>query len=107
MRKAREIMEEVKAAREARKEELEKCPLCNKEMNPMNVQQGGLHMGCYETKIPVLKVTLVGEKNGYFDKDVKNVTVMLEESDIDDGYTVRKVSMKAGLYFNLPEFEGF
>ena len=79
-------------------------------MDPNNVQQGGLHMDCCETKIQVYRVTMEGGKQGYYDTDLDTVINAikgdLEESG-ETAYTITPKMMKAGIYYNLPDFKGF
>ena len=64
-------------------------------------------MGCEGIEIEVFKITLPGEKNGYYEKEIKGFLDMLKECDIGEGYTVTKEKMSAWVYYNLPEFDGF
>lgn len=73
------------------------CPLCNKSIPWNNVQQGGLHIGCYEQEIEVYKISL----GNTFMLD----TVMPENKNEYD--SIELVKMNAGKFYNLPEFEGW
>jgi len=82
------------------------CPHCDKEIPAQTRQQGGLHMGCCETKIDVWFVSMLdAPKQGYYENDVSKVAEMLKTSE--DPYLIERQEMKAGLFYNIPEFQGF
>ena len=84
------------------------CPHCKKEIPIDHVQQGGLHIGCYEAVIDVYFISLPCDpKSGYYDHNPKNIFEMLKNSDCEDSYLIQRQQMKAGRYYNLPDFEGF
>lgn len=85
------------------------CKLCKKELNLDHVQQGGLHLDCFNTGIDVYRVTLIEDcgKGGYLERDPAAIAATIESLDTGEGYVIRKGIMLAGEYFNLPEFEGF
>jgi hypothetical protein len=73
-----------------------RCLHC-KEVIPLNnVQQGNMHMGCYNEEIEVFKICLDG--TCYFDEN-------LPENHND--YEINLVKMSRGEFYYLPEFEGF
>ena len=82
------------------------CPHCKEEIPASHVQQGGLHMGCYETEITVWFIALPhAPKIGFFENDINQVAEVLK--DMEEPYLIDKQKMKAGVFHNLPEFEGF
>ncbi len=86
-----------------------KCKLCYESIPPNHVQQGGLCMRCVNKDIDVWRVTLIEDnlKGGYYEKDASNILEAIKDMDNDSSYVITKEKMKAGIYFNLPEFEGF
>ena len=73
-----------------------KCLACEKEIPMNNVQQGNMHMGCYNEEIKVYKICL--ESTCYYDEDLP---------ENHDEYEIELVKISRGEYFYLPEFEGF
>ena len=85
---------------------IQTCPHCKDEIPPDWVQQGGLHMGCYEEKIIVYFVSLPHDPDrGYFEIDINQVKEALLNTDEPLLITVKRI--KAGQYYNAPEFDGF
>lgn len=83
------------------------CPHCKEEIPVQMVQQGGLHMNCHEAEIDVWFVALPeAPKHGFYENDINSIVSMLNE-DMEGPYLIEKQSMKAGLFYNLPEFDGF
>jgi len=82
------------------------CPHCQELIPPGWVQNGGLHMTCFETEIDVWFVSLPhNPESGYCEADLNNITEMLKYAE--EPYLITKKTMTAGEYHNLPEFEGF
>jgi len=82
------------------------CPQCGMVISSGMVQQGGLHVGCFEVKIDVWFVSLPFNPTcGYYEKDISQISAMLENAE--DQYLIERQQMKAGLFYNLPEFQGF
>ena len=67
----------------------------------------GVCPGCESKEIEVWHLTLPGEPSGYYDIKLGNIIDMLNDCAPGDGYTIKKERMRAGVYYNLPEFEGF
>jgi hypothetical protein len=67
-----------------------------KEIPMNNVQQGQMHMVCYNEEIDVYKICLSG--TCYFDEDLPD-----DHAD----YNIEAVKISRGAYYYLPEFEGF
>ena len=72
------------------------CLHCEKEIPMNNVQQGGMHMVCYNEQIEVYKICLAG--TCYFD------TEFPEEHE---QYLITPARIARGIFMNLPDFEGF
>lgn len=105
-----EINKRAKAASEASSGEapgyVEICPQCKGKIPGNMVQQGGLHMYCFGIEIDVWFISLPDcPEHGYYENDVRRVANMLESAE--DAYLVERKQMKAGQFYNLPEFEGF
>jgi len=82
------------------------CPHCQELIPPEWVQQGGLHLACFETEIDVWFVSLPNDpESGYCEANLNNITEMLKYAE--DPYLITKKKMTAGEYHNLPEFKGF
>lgn len=82
------------------------CKHCKVEIPPEMVQQGGLHLACFEVKIDVWFVSLPAEpKFGYYDRDVSKIVEALKDSE--EAYLIESQQMAAGQFYNLPGFEGF
>ncbi len=91
---------------------MNKCIVCKEEIPPNHVCLVGLNgsvcMGCEFKKIDVWHITLPDEpKNGYYDTEINHIIDMLNECDYNEGYTIKKESIKAIVYYGLPEFVGF
>lgn len=72
------------------------CLHCKQSMPSNNVQQGQMHMGCYNEEIEVFKISLEG--SSYLDDHLPD--------DIED-YEVEKVLIARGAFHYMKEFEGF
>jgi len=72
------------------------CLHCEKEIPANNVQQGSMHMGCYNEQINVYKVCLDG--TCYFDT---------EFPEDHERYLITPAKIERGAFYYLPEFEGF
>lgn len=86
------------------------CPHCKEEIPDNHVQQGGLHMGCYGTEIQVYLITMEDGETGYYDKNLDSALESIKPDLEESGETAYKITpkmMKAGWYYNLPDFEGF
>jgi hypothetical protein len=72
------------------------CKKCNEIIPDSHVQQGGMHIGCYNEEIEVFKICLEGTCyfDEYFPVDHKQ-------------YEIEKVKMTYGEFLSLPELEGF
>ncbi len=82
------------------------CPHCKEEIPMQIVQQGGLHLHCYEADIDVWFISLPAAPDcGYVENDLCQVVEMLKTAE--DPYVIERQQMKAGKYYNLPEFQGF
>ena len=82
------------------------CPHCKNEIPAGFVQQGGLHMWCYDDEIDVWFISLPGDpKNGFYENDMCQIAQIL--CHMEDQYQIEKRKMKAGRFYNLPEFAGF
>ncbi len=91
---------------------MNQCIVCKKEIPSNHVALHGLTgsicMGCEFKKINVWHVTLASSpKRGYYDTNINNIIDMLNECDYNEGYTIKKRSLKATHYYGLPEFDGF
>lgn len=93
-----------------------KCKICDKELNPGNVQQGGCHMDCYNEEITVFKVYMLDDDDNtfssthYIERDPSEILgtlYHLNNGDDGNGVAIRKATMTHGMYIELPEFEGF
>ena len=77
-------------------------------MNLSMVQQGGMHVGCYdswyETEIDVYRIEHGGR--AYCERDLKQIAEFLNNIDYE-AYTITKFLMKQGKYESLGEFKGF
>lgn len=82
------------------------CKHCKDEIPPEMVQQGGLHLICFEIKIDVWFTSIPSDsKCGYYERDVSKVSEMLKDSE--EAYLIERQQMMAGQFYNLPEFKGF
>ena len=82
------------------------CKLCGKVIPWDHVQQGNMHMNCFAEEIDVWFMALQDDpKNGFYEKDLKNIMAALE--DIEEPYLITKEKMAAGCFYYLPEFIGF
>jgi len=82
------------------------CQHCKKEIPMQMVQQGGMHIDCFNTEIDVWFISLPdAPRRGYYEKDITQVAEMLKYAE--EQYLVEKRQMLAGVYYHLPEFEGF
>jgi hypothetical protein len=99
-------------------EVMKRCEICNEPMPdgicaywkvPDNGKGPGInaHIGCFESKISVLKIQSVSMGSFYYDDNLDNLGDMLAESELGDGYTVTKEEMSQGAFLTLPEFTGF
>lgn len=91
---------------------MKKCLVCKKQIGENEralwlPDVGVICMGCEFKEITVYFVTLPGEYNGYYDKDIDIIVEMIADADFDSGYTIIKEKMKAIKYYSLPEFTGF
>ena len=88
------------------------CCVCKKKIPDTHPRFCGLNkkpvcMGCEGVEIDVWHVMLPGEPGGFRETNLGNIIDMLNECEPGDGYTIKKERMRAGVYYNLPEFEGF
>ena len=82
------------------------CPHCKEEIPMQMVQQGGMHMGCYNTEIDVWFISVPdAAKHGYYEKDITQVAEMLKCAE--GKYLIERQQMSVGKFNNLPDFEGF
>lgn len=91
---------------------MNKCLVCKKKIPSNHVClfgiNGSICMGCEFKKIDVWHITLPDEPaNGYYDTEIGCIIDMLNECDYGADYTIKKESMKATMYYSLPEFTGF
>ena len=91
---------------------MNKCLVCKKQIEEneralWSPDGTVICMGCEFKEIVVYRITLPGEKNGYYDENISIVTDMIADADFDSGYTIIKEKMKAIKYYSLPEFMGF
>ena len=100
--------------REGEKMKMLTCTVCKKEipdthphLSLSNNRDAAICMGCEGVEIDVYRVSLPGQKSGYYESDIGNIADMIKDSDYDSGYTVIKEKMLAARYHNLPEFAGF
>lgn len=88
-----------------------KCKICDKEINPHNLQAGGCHINCYSKDITAYKISVSYDINGsyYIEKDINKVkeAILNLQSDDDEGIVIKKITIFHGVYINLPEFQGF
>ena len=84
------------------------CPHCKKEIPAQMVQQGGLHIHCYNEEIDVLFISLPdAPMHGFYEVDPAQVMEQLKSAEADEPYLITKKVLLAGRYYNLKEFEGF
>jgi len=84
------------------------CPHCKEEIPMQMVQQGGLHMGCFEADIDVFFISLPDAPlHGFYEIDPSQVMEQLKSAEVDEPYLIQKKEIKAGLYYNLTDFQGF
>jgi len=57
--------------------------------------------------IDVYYISLQGEAGGYYEKNIENVAIMLQEADYKENYVIRKETMSEAIYNKLPEFTGW
>lgn len=82
------------------------CPHCKEEIPPQMVQQGGLHLGCSETEIDVFFISLPRDpKSGFYEEDADQLIEMLKH--IEESHRIERRKIYAGIYHNMPDFEGF
>lgn len=82
------------------------CPHCKDEIPANHVQQGGLHIGCYESEIDVYFISLPHAPDyGFFEVDIEQVREVI--LNIEEPHLISKKKMSAGRYYNAPEFGGF
>ena len=85
------------------------CAGCGKEIHQNHPRLSGEHgtvcMGCEFATIPVFKLSCNG--GCYADRDIRGIKTLIENMEIDDEYTVRRVEMPLTKYLSLPEFQGF
>jgi len=90
---------------------MKSCLVCKEKLDGNDRQfllpGGTICMRCEFAEITVFKVTIPGEKNGYYDTDIGILGEMLSECEPGEGYTIIKERMRALKYYNLPEFTGF
>ena len=90
-----------------------KCLCCGEEIQDtwprLSTSRGDICMRCEFKYIPVY--TMVVNGNSYTERDVSGLLTAvgseLESMDIGDAFIVSKMTMLAGQYYSLPEFEGF
>ena len=87
------------------------CLVCKKEIKPDHerivTKNGDICMGCEGAEITVYHIRLPGESSGYYELEISHIIDMMKECEHGEGYTITKESILAGVYYNLPEFEGF
>jgi len=84
------------------------CPHCKQEIPGNMVQQGGLHMSCFNTEIDVFFISLPDSPtHGFYEIDPSQVMEQFKSAEEDEPYLIQKKVMVAGQYHNLPEFQGF
>lgn len=79
------------------------CYLCLESIPMTHVQQGGLHIQCYEQEVTVFSV------EGWTPAHVASeseVRLLISDMPVDSEIVVRKIKMKAGIFYNLPECDG-
>lgn len=57
--------------------------------------------------IDVYYISILGEKGGYYEKDLDNVMTMIKEAEYKESYVIRKETMLEVNYNKLPEFMGW
>jgi len=88
------------------------CLYCQKYFLPEMAIMGGMHTGCFETNLMVIKWRMPGcnwvvqTEKEFIDCIVGEFDSMIETDD-DDYIEVKPVMMKAGIFHHLPDFEGF
>ena len=86
------------------------CQHCKEPIEPNMVQQGGLHIKCFNEEIQVYKVMMAGSNNGYYRKDLDTVIHEIKcdlEESAETEWRIKPETMLAGKYYNLPDFGGF
>lgn len=82
------------------------CKHCGKEIPWDHVQQGGCHVDCHETEIDVWFISLPDSPgSGFCENKIEAVKAVIE--NINEPHLINKTRMRAGLFYNLPEFNGF
>jgi len=82
------------------------CELCGEIIPANHVQQGGMHMECYASVHVFWRMSPVDDpKNSYMASSIDCVAEMIKE--MGEPMIVEAVTMTAGEYFELPEFDGF
>jgi len=92
------------------------CLYCNQPMDVGNVQQGYMHISCFETDVPVIKwrmykcnwIVQTPEefKESFYDSMLVEIESNSEGCD-EQTFEVIPTHMKAGKFYHLPEFTGF
>jgi hypothetical protein len=84
------------------------CPHCKEAIHGKVKLRGALHADCFDAEIDVWFISLPDTpKSGFYEADLNQVMEHLKSADEDEPYLIQKQTMKAGIYYNLPDFEGF
>lgn len=82
------------------------CILCGEQIDVMHVQQGGMHVECYNSPQKVWEISLPDDPTkSYIESSMCGVGHAIDNST--EGIVVKSKTMIAGEYFGLPEFMGF
>lgn len=86
-----------------------KCSYCSDELPVTMVQQGGMHLYCFEEWFheEIVIFQIKHDESCFMDDSLSFLLDMLNNSEVDDTFTITKFKMKRGDYNALPEFKGF
>lgn len=81
-----------------------KCLFCEGEMSMTMVQQGGMHLSCFETEIPAWRLS--GETiPTHVQRKYWVMVDILEGMRLNEKITIEKIHMTIGKYESLKEAE--
>jgi len=86
-----------------------KCKLCGEVIPWGHCQQGGMHINCASEQIRVFKIALKDNpKTAFVENRANRVVDFIDQADVgEDEFIIKTEWMAAGMFYNMPEFDGF